>query len=195
MTNTKRARQNLPCPFYLFISLSKPANSAVNLSPNSLCGLRSNLLIYRVTYNRALYNNNLQMNPIVKSWSDLSIGPQTFHWVALLLGLCLLVHVRVASAAEITRPNVIFIMSDDQGSADAGCYGATDIQTPALDALAESGVRFAQFSGSSLSGVESRQREVELACHQINDSFQVTRGTITMRLGLGSLDETIDAFQ
>ncbi|RYD87836.1 MAG: sulfatase, partial [Sphingobacteriales bacterium] len=49
------------------------------------------------------------------------------------------------SVAETSRPNVIFIMADDQGSADAGCYGAKDIQTPALDALAASGVRFTQF--------------------------------------------------
>ncbi|TWT77091.1 Arylsulfatase precursor [Posidoniimonas polymericola] len=48
-----------------------------------------------------------------------------------------------AKAAE--RPNVIVIMSDDQGAADAGCYGATDVQTPALDALAGRGVRFTQF--------------------------------------------------
>lgn len=48
-------------------------------------------------------------------------------------------------AADITRPNVLFIMADDQGSADAGCYGAKDIQTPAVDALAASGVRFTQF--------------------------------------------------
>jgi len=48
-------------------------------------------------------------------------------------------------AADPARPNVIFIMADDQGSADAGCYGSTDIQTPAVDALAASGVRFTQF--------------------------------------------------
>lgn len=48
------------------------------------------------------------------------------------------------SAAE-TRPNVIMILSDDQGSIDANCYGATDLQTPAIDQLAREGVRFTQF--------------------------------------------------
>ena len=48
-------------------------------------------------------------------------------------------------AAPPVKPNVIFIMADDQGSVDAGCYGATDIKTPAIDSLAASGVRFTQF--------------------------------------------------
>ena len=49
------------------------------------------------------------------------------------------------TAAERPKPNVIFIMADDQGSVDAGCYGATDLKTTAMDGLAASGVRFVQF--------------------------------------------------
>ncbi len=49
------------------------------------------------------------------------------------------------AAAPTPKPNVLFIMADDQGSIDAGCYGAKDIQTPAIDALAAHGVRFTQF--------------------------------------------------
>src|ERR1035438_8829403 len=48
-------------------------------------------------------------------------------------------------AAESVKPNVIIIMADDQGSVDAGCYGAKDLVTPAIDALAARGVRFTQF--------------------------------------------------
>ncbi|TWU55599.1 sulfatase-like hydrolase/transferase [Rubripirellula reticaptiva] len=40
------------------------------------------------------------------------------------------------------RPNIVLIMADDMGYADAGFTGATDIQTPNLDALAASGVTF-----------------------------------------------------
>lgn len=47
--------------------------------------------------------------------------------------------------ARSSRPNVIVIYTDDQGSADAGCYGSTDIQTPGIDRLAATGVRFTQF--------------------------------------------------
>ncbi len=48
-------------------------------------------------------------------------------------------------AAEKPKPNVIFIMSDDQGSVDAACYGARDLVTPGIDGLAARGVRFTQF--------------------------------------------------
>ncbi|MGB3117573.1 MAG: sulfatase-like hydrolase/transferase [Verrucomicrobiales bacterium] len=43
------------------------------------------------------------------------------------------------------RPNVIIIMTDDQGAGDAGCYGAKDLLTPHIDGLASRGVRFTQF--------------------------------------------------
>ncbi len=42
-------------------------------------------------------------------------------------------------------PNVVLIFSDDQGSVDLGCYGSPDIETPHLDELAASGLRFTQF--------------------------------------------------
>jgi arylsulfatase A-like enzyme len=45
-------------------------------------------------------------------------------------------------AAAARPPNVIIIYTDDQGYGDLGCYGARDVQTPHLDALAASGVRF-----------------------------------------------------
>lgn len=48
-------------------------------------------------------------------------------------------------AIAADRPNVIVILTDDQGSVDAGCYGAKDLATPAIDALAARGVRFTQF--------------------------------------------------
>ena len=50
-----------------------------------------------------------------------------------------------AGAVESRKPNVIMIMADDQGSVDAGCYGAKDLVTPGIDALAARGVRFTQF--------------------------------------------------
>ncbi len=40
------------------------------------------------------------------------------------------------------RPNIVFIMADDLGWADLSCYGRDDYATPAIDALAASGVRF-----------------------------------------------------
>jgi len=43
------------------------------------------------------------------------------------------------------KPNVIIILTDDQGSVDMNCYGANDLHTPNMDALAKTGVRFTQF--------------------------------------------------
>lgn len=50
-------------------------------------------------------------------------------------------------AAE--KPNVIIVYTDDQGSIDANCYGATDLATPHIDRLAETGVRFTQMLAPS----------------------------------------------
>lgn len=47
------------------------------------------------------------------------------------------------------KSNVIFIVTDDQGSLDLNSYGAKDLETPNIDALAESGVRFTQFYAPS----------------------------------------------
>ncbi len=41
-----------------------------------------------------------------------------------------------------STPNIIVIMADDLGYGDLSCYGATNIQTPNIDRLAASGVRF-----------------------------------------------------
>ncbi|MBK1884158.1 sulfatase-like hydrolase/transferase [Luteolibacter pohnpeiensis] len=49
------------------------------------------------------------------------------------------------TASAKDKPNVIFILSDDLGAADLGCYGTKDVHTPAADSIAEHGVRFTQF--------------------------------------------------
>jgi len=47
-----------------------------------------------------------------------------------------------APAADVPRPNVVFILADDLGYGDLGCYGATKIATPHCDRLAREGRRF-----------------------------------------------------
>jgi len=43
------------------------------------------------------------------------------------------------------RPNVVLILTDDQGTLDLNCFGSKDLHTPNLDRLAEHGTRFTQF--------------------------------------------------
>jgi len=47
------------------------------------------------------------------------------------------------SAAD--RPNIIWIMADDLGYGELGCYGQKEIQTPQLDQMARQGMRFTHF--------------------------------------------------
>ena len=50
------------------------------------------------------------------------------------------------------KPNIIFILADDLGYGDLGCYGQTKIKTPNIDRLAAEGLRFTQcYAGSTVS--------------------------------------------
>ena len=42
--------------------------------------------------------------------------------------------------AANTKPNIVFIMADDLGYAELGCYGQKKIRTPRLDKLASEGM-------------------------------------------------------
>lgn len=55
-----------------------------------------------------------------------------------------------------TRPNVIVFVADDLGWGDLGCYGATRIHTPAIDALAERGALFSDAHATSAVCTPSR---------------------------------------
>ncbi|MHC4156540.1 MAG: sulfatase-like hydrolase/transferase, partial [Planctomycetota bacterium] len=56
-----------------------------------------------------------------------------------------------AEARAKQRPNIVFIMADDLGYGDLGCYGQQKIQTPNIDGLAAEGMRFTQaYAGSTV---------------------------------------------
>ncbi|MCL4112066.1 UNVERIFIED_CONTAM: hypothetical protein GTU68_015700 [Idotea baltica] len=72
-------------------------------------------------------------------------------------------------------PNIIVILADDMGYSDIGCYGS-EIQTPVLDSLADSGLRYTQFyntarccptRASLLSGLYPHQAGIG---HMMSDS-------------------------
>jgi arylsulfatase A-like enzyme len=70
-----------------------------------------------------------------------------FNWVLIaILAGSLLWSCDNASKekAKQRSPNIIIIYTDDQGTLDAGCYGADDLYTPNIDRLSRSGIRFTQ---------------------------------------------------
>src|SRR5262245_12049763 len=49
------------------------------------------------------------------------------------------------------KPNIIFILADDLGYGDLGCYGQTKVKTPNIDRLAAEGMHFTQcYAGSTV---------------------------------------------
>ena len=62
---------------------------------------------------------------------------------SLLLLLSLLVFSR--ALCDVEKPNVLLIMTDDQGYGDLGFHGNEKIDTPVLDRLAKQSLRFDRF--------------------------------------------------
>ena len=68
----------------------------------------------------------------------------------LLIGALVTSPDALAVKAE-NKPNIIFIMADDLGYGDLGCYGQKLIKTPHIDNLAKEGARFTQcYAGSTV---------------------------------------------
>ena len=55
-----------------------------------------------------------------------------------------------------SKPNIVIILTDDQGYGDVACYGARDIDTPNLDRLAKEGIRFTDYYAPHASCSPSR---------------------------------------
>jgi arylsulfatase A-like enzyme len=68
-------------------------------------------------------------------------------WVGAILAIVALQTIipRPLHAATSRPPNIIFIMADDLGYGDLGCYGQRLIQTPQIDQMAREGLRMTQF--------------------------------------------------
>jgi len=55
-----------------------------------------------------------------------------------------------------SKPNIVIFYADDIGYGDVGCYGATGVKTPNIDALAEKGIRFTDAHSSAATCTPSR---------------------------------------
>jgi arylsulfatase A-like enzyme len=60
------------------------------------------------------------------------------------------------SAPAAERPNIIFVMADDLGYGDLGCYGQKQIRTPNIDRMAAEGLRFTDYYAGSTVCAPSR---------------------------------------
>jgi arylsulfatase A-like enzyme len=67
------------------------------------------------------------------------------HTIRLHVGLALLLGALGGPAAAAEQPNLIWIMADDLGYGELGCYGQKVIRTPNLDRMAREGMRFTRF--------------------------------------------------
>lgn len=69
---------------------------------------------------------------------------QTLQIILIALG-SLAFAFDAAAAEPATRPNIVFMLADDLGWADIGCYGNRFNETPRLDAFATTGLKFTSF--------------------------------------------------
>jgi Sulfatase len=82
-------------------------------------------------------------------------GSNTLMRIAALSLLALATCSSPVCAAE-AKPNIVFILADDLGYGDLGCYGQTKIRTPNLDRMAAEGMRFTNFYAGSTVCAPSR---------------------------------------
>lgn len=62
-----------------------------------------------------------------------------------ILALLLTVVLSASLPAAERPPNIVLIVSDDQGYHDLGCFGSTEVKTPSLDRIAAEGARLTSF--------------------------------------------------
>ncbi|MEX2212871.1 MAG: arylsulfatase [Phycisphaeraceae bacterium] len=71
--------------------------------------------------------------------------------IALFIGIASMSFLASPALAADAKPNIIFIMADDLGYGDLGCFGQKLIQTPHLDQMAKEGTRFTSvYAGSTV---------------------------------------------
>lgn len=77
---------------------------------------------------------------------------QSLFCCTALLGILCNNGISAADRNRENKPNILFILCDDMGYGDLGCYGQKNIDTPCLDQMAQEGMRFTQaYAGSPVS--------------------------------------------
>ena len=107
----------------------------------------------------------------------------------VLVALTAVFGVQQGPGADEERPNFVIVLTDDQGYADVGCYGAEGFETPNLDRMAAEGIRFTDFHVSQAVCSASRA-SLLTGCYAERVSIQGALGPGS-RVGLNSDEETI----
>jgi arylsulfatase len=118
----------------------------------------------------------------------------------LLLALVFLAAHAPAQELAGRRPNILFILTDDQGYGDLSCHGNPILKTPNLDRLHEEGVRFTDFHVSPTCAptrsalLTGRHEFRNGVTHTINERERLTPSAITLAQVLKSAGYTTGIF-
>lgn len=82
-----------------------------------------------------------------------------------------------AGARPPVPPNFVVVIMDDMGYGDAGCYGAPDVKTPAIDRLAREGVRLTDFYSNGPNCSPTRAALIS-GCYQQRYGIEMPLGTL-----------------
>ena len=93
-----------------------------------------------------------------------------------------------AESSRPSRPSVLFILADDLGYGDLGCYGCRDIRTPTIDRLAAEGVRFTCYYAN---GAECTPTRTAL----MTGRYQQRVGGLECAIGVGNVGRYDDAIR
>ena len=95
---------------------------------------------------------------------------------------------RLGGSRNARGPNIVLIMADDLGYGDLGCYGCTDIRTPAVDHLAAEGVKFTTFYSNAPECTPTRTA-------LLTGRYQHRVGGLECALGIGNVGRYDDAIR
>lgn len=78
----------------------------------------------------------------MKNWMTNSL---MIKFLLLLVASGVSTSVIATGTTQQKKPNILLILTDDQGAIDMNCYGSKDLYTPNMDKLASQGIRFTHF--------------------------------------------------
>jgi len=108
-------------------------------------------------------------------------------WIIAALGIFHSCNAKQESPESMNPPNVIIIYADDLGYGDVGAYGATEIETPNIDRLAEAGIRFTNGYASSATCTPSRYALLTGVYPWRNENAKILPGTAPLIIDVSQM--------